>query len=119
VVVRNFKRSGGRRRRSNTDVERKEDFLYFDSGVVVECLPGTTFKVKVARKKLDVELPPIFIVCSLKAMMIKRRVMIIRGDVVTVEISPSDMYYGDSKEILKGQIIERKIVRINTVSQLN
>jgi translation initiation factor IF-1 len=110
VVTRNNKNSKpNHRRRVRKQESRKEDYIYFDFGEIVETMPGVTFKVKVIRKSLDKdkELPPIFIVCNLKAKLIKRRVMMIKGDRVTVEVNPEDMYFNQDENILKGTIIER------------
>jgi len=97
------------RRRVRRLENRKEDYIYFDNAEIVETMPGVMFKVKVTRKSLDKdkELPPIFIICNLKAKLIKRRVMMIKGDRVTVEVIPSDMYFSQEENILKGTIIER------------
>jgi hypothetical protein len=41
-------------------------------------------------------------------MLIKRRVIVIKGDNVIVEVNPEDMYYDVENNILKGTIIRRK-----------
>lgn len=110
-LVKKFKSLGGKRRRRTIQIdERKEDFIYFEDGVVTETLPGTNFKVKVKRgpDESGNQLPPIEIVCGLKAILIKRRVMIIKGDTVVVEVNPMDMYHDLDSNILKGTIIQRK-----------
>ena len=99
--------NSSRRRRSKISV-LKEDMIYFE-GKVVETFPGTVFGVEVVRKA---GLPPIVIKASLKAMLIKRRVMVIKGDVVTVEINPEDLA---AEGVIRGTIVER----INTNLQFN
>lgn len=98
-----------RKRRTRPEIVKDENFIYFDSAEVVETLPGATFKVKVKRElDKDKELAPIQIVCNLKPLLIKRRVLIIRGDQVRVMVNPLDMYFDEEKAILKGTIFERK-----------
>ncbi len=103
-----------RRRRRNFAEQRKEDFIYFEDGVVVESLPSTTFKVRVKRLTKDKitgenkELEPMTIICHLRTKLIKRRVQIIKGDNVVVEVNPMDMFFDEENNILKGTIIERK-----------
>lgn|GEM_PF-3253499 len=102
---------GQRRNRSSFDDSRKEDFIYFEDAVITEALPGTSFRVKVKRTSQDpnVVLPDIQLVCSLKSKLIKRRVRVIKGDSVVVEVNPEDMYYNlNDTSILKGAIIQRK-----------
>ena len=83
--------------------------MYFDNGIVVETLPGTVFKIKVDRSSKDGEaVEPIFIICKLKTKLIKRRVLIIKGDKVVIEVNPEDMSYNSESNLLKGTIIERK-----------
>lgn len=100
-------------RRKRSREPRKEDHIYFENGSVIEALPSAQFKVKVKRLTKDkntgenVELEPIVLVCHLKAKLIKRRVMIIKGDTVVVEVNPTDMYFDEDQNILKGFIIER------------
>jgi translation initiation factor IF-1 len=108
--VKKFKpRSNHRKRRPQIE-ERKDIFMYFDNGIVTETLPGTTFKVKVTRESSDEtkSMPPIMLVCNLKTILIKKRVIIIKGDNVIVEVNPEDMYYDIENNILKGTIIRRK-----------
>lgn len=104
-----MKRNIRRRRRNQHSDNRKEDFIYFENGIVVESLPGTTFRVKIDRQGEEGnELPPIVLVCSLKTKLIKRRILVIKGDTVVVEVNPADMYYDEENNILKGIIVERK-----------
>jgi translation initiation factor IF-1 len=74
--------------------------IYFE-GKIVETYPGTVFGVEVSRKN---DLAPLMVKCSLKSLLIKKRVRIIKGDKVRVEINPEDMGNG---ETLKGIIVER------------
>jgi translation initiation factor IF-1 len=105
-------KGGNHRRRPRPREARKEDCIYFD-GVVTESLPGVQFRVKVKRLTKDkntgedIELEPIHLVCHLKTKLIKRRVSIIKGDNVVVEVNPIDMYFDEENNILKGTIIER------------
>ncbi len=100
-------------RRKRRSEPRKEDHIYFENGLVVETLPGTTFKVKVPieGKKDQAEISEeerfIQIICHLKTKLIKRKVLIIKGDNVVVEVNPEDMYHDEINKILKGTIIER------------
>ncbi len=89
---------------------RKEEYIYFEDAVVVETLPGATFKVRVKRpsKVPDTNADDIFIVCNLKTILIKKRVLIIKGDHVVIEVNPVDMYYDEESKALKGIIIQRK-----------
>jgi translation initiation factor IF-1 len=103
------KRNIRRRRRNQHSESRKEDFIYFENGLVTESLPGTAFRVKIERKaEAGSELDPIVLVCSLKTKLIKRRILIIKGDTVVVEVNPADMYQDEENNILKGIIVERK-----------
>jgi translation initiation factor IF-1 len=54
------------------------------------------------------EKPPIIIICKLKTKLIKKRVMVVKGDRVVVEVNPEDMYFNEEMTHLKGIIIERK-----------
>jgi translation initiation factor IF-1 len=88
---------------------RKQDLIYFDDAVVIETLPGTQFKLKVELQNNNPEnpKPPIQLIASLKTKLIKKKVLIIKGDRVTVEVNPTDMYFDEETKILKGLIIER------------
>jgi translation initiation factor IF-1 len=77
-----------------------EDGIIFE-GKVVEAYPGTTFGVQVMRKE---GMEPLLFKCNLKSMMIKKRIMIIRGDTVFIEVNMGDM--GDPDN-LKGTIVSR------------
>jgi translation initiation factor IF-1 len=89
---------------------RKEDYIYFENALVTEALPGTLFKLKVdlkAKSNTEEKIPSIQIVANLKTKLIKKKVLIIKGDKVTVEVNPTDMYFDEEDKILKGLIIER------------
>ena|GEM_PF-3158396 len=89
-------------KRKSREVAFKEDKIYFE-GKVVETFPGTIFGVEVVRKN---NLPPLMIKAALKAMLIKRRVQVIRGDMVMLEIDPEDI--ASEEKYIKGVIVERK-----------
>jgi translation initiation factor IF-1 len=84
------------RRRSNTGSEQKDDKIYF-KGVIIEALPGVKFKVKVERDK---GLDPLIIDCQTKTLFKVRRIKILKGDSVTVEVDPME-------DLTKGVIISR------------
>ena len=79
----------------------QDDKIYFE-GKVVETFPSAVFGVEVVRKN---NLPPLSIKASLKTALKVRRVMVIKGDLVRVEINPEDM--SSEEGILKGVIVER------------
>ena len=108
--MKKFKSRSNHKKRRPQIEERKDDFMYFDNGVVTETLPGTSFKIKVTRESADETktIPPIILICNLKTMLIKRRVIVIKGDNVIVEVNPEDMYYDVENNLLKGTIIRRK-----------
>jgi translation initiation factor IF-1 len=83
--------------------------IYFE-GTVFEALPGATFRVKVKRPNKDPEAEVLFfyIVAKLKAALV-RKLKVIKGDFVKVEVLPEDMYFNQEQGILKGTIVERKI----------
>lgn len=108
----NFKKNNSnnnQRPRRRFRENRKQECIYFEYALVTETLPGTQFKVKVELENRDPEKPkpPIQIVANLKTKLIKKRVLIIKGDKVTVEVNPNDMYFDEENKILKGIIIER------------
>lgn len=69
--------------------ERREDKIYFD-GVVSDTLPSVRFKVKIDRKNLE----PLILECQTKSILKVKRVKIIKGDHVTVEVEPTDLTKG-------------------------
>jgi translation initiation factor IF-1 len=87
----------------------QETKIYFE-GVVYEALPGTKFRVRVKRPSKDpqAEITYFYIVAKLKAALV-RKLKIIKGDFVKVEVLPEDMYFNQEQGILKGTIVERKI----------
>jgi translation initiation factor IF-1 len=69
----------------------KEDAIKAD-GKIIECLPGTKFKVAIGEDKN--------ILCHLSGKMRINSIKLIEGDDVTVEMSPYDL--------TKGRIVFRK-----------
>lgn len=92
-------KSSQNNRRTKKQLTLKEDKIYFD-GKVIETFPGTQFGIEIKRRN---ELPPLIVKCSLKSTLIKRRVMVIKGDEVKVEINPEEM----ANTPIKGTIVER------------
>jgi translation initiation factor IF-1 len=76
-------------KRARKSFEKKDDKMYFD-GVVIDTLPGVQFKVKIPRKTGD----PLILVCLTKSILKVKRVKIIKGDSVTVELDPQDLSKG-------------------------
>jgi translation initiation factor IF-1 len=70
--------------------ERKPDKVYFEA-TVTETLPGVKFKVKVDRDK---GLEPLIINADLKSFLKVKRVKIIKGDKVWIEVDPMDLSKG-------------------------
>jgi len=93
---------GGRRRRRSKVHERREDRIYLD-GKIVETLPGTKFKVQVERSK---GLEPLIVESQVKTMFKVKRIKIIKGDSVTVEIDP-ELDIDPENNSAKGVIIQR------------
>jgi translation initiation factor IF-1 len=85
-----------KRKRVRREHSRDENKTYL-TGVVIEALPGTRFKVRVERSK---GLEPLIVECLLKTMFKARNIKIIKGDQVDIEIDPMD-------PSLKGIIINR------------
>lgn len=92
-------KSSKNNKRTKKQLTFKEDMIYFD-GRVVETFPGTQFGVEIKRRN---DLPSLMIKCSLKPSLIKRRVMVIKGDEVKVEINPEEM----ANTPIRGTIVER------------
>jgi len=67
--------------------EEKTDIITAD-GVVEEALPGTLFKVRLNDNK------DVFVLATINGRMRQRRIHILPGDRVTVEISAYDMSKG-------------------------
>jgi len=70
----------------------KED-LITSEGKVLDVLPGATFKVKLEGTEH-------VIIAYITGKMLKKRIRVLLGDVVTVELSPYDM--------TKGRIVYRQ-----------
>ncbi len=103
--------SKNRRGRFKKSVVFKDDnYIIFEDAEVIETLPSTTFKAKVDRDNKDInkKTPPIHIVCNLKTNLIKRKVMIVKGDKVKIAVNLNDMYFDEKTNVLKGLIYERK-----------
>jgi translation initiation factor IF-1 len=77
------------RRKRKPLFEKKEDKIYFD-GVVADTLPSVRFKVKIERKNLE----PLVLECQTKSILKVKRVKIIKGDFVTIEVDPMDLTKG-------------------------
>jgi translation initiation factor IF-1 len=76
-------------RRKRKVFKKNDEKIYFE-GVVVDTLPGVRFKVKIDRKTLE----PLMLECMLKSLLKVKKVKIIRGDFVTIEIDPTDLSKG-------------------------
>lgn len=70
--------------------KKKPDKIYFD-GKVVDTLPGVKFVVKIERGN---NLEPLMLTCQLLTMLKVKKVSIIKGDTVEVEIDPNDLTKG-------------------------
>lgn len=70
----------------------KEDLITAD-GKIVEVLPGATFKVQLDGTEHT-------IMAYITGKMLKKRIRVLLGDTVTVELSPYDM--------TKGRIVYRQ-----------
>lgn len=70
----------------------KEDLITAD-GKIVEVLPGATFKVQLDGTEHT-------IMAYITGKMLKKRIKVLLGDTVTVELSPYDM--------TKGRIVYRQ-----------
>lgn len=80
-------------------------------GVINECLPNATFKVRLN----DPSYPTDHVVlCHLSGKMKINYIRIIPGDVVTVELTPYDLYKGRivfrHKKRLPGEIVPEEVV---------
>jgi translation initiation factor IF-1 len=67
--------------------ETKDDILTLE-GVVEEALPGTLFRVKIDGEK------PVTILATIAGRMRQRRIHLLPGDRVTVEVSAYDLTRG-------------------------
>lgn len=84
------KPNNGAPRRRKSLYKKKSDKIYLE-GVVVDTLPGVKFIVKIERSN---GLEPLKLTCQTLSMLKVKRVKIIRGDSVEVEIDPSDLTKG-------------------------
>lgn len=64
--------------------EEKSDIITVD-GRIEECLPGTLFRVRLTGDK------DVFVLASIAGRMRQRRIHLLLGDLVTLEISAYDM----------------------------
>lgn len=78
------------RRRRRATFSLKEDKIYLN-GVVIESLPSVRFKVRIERPK---GLEPLTLECQTKSILKVKKVKIIKGDEVTVELDPQDLSKG-------------------------
>lgn len=84
------KPGGGGRRRKKSLYKKKVDKIYLE-GKVVDTLPGVKFVVKIERSN---GLEPLLLNCQTLSMLKVKRVKIIKGDSVEVEIDPQDLTKG-------------------------
>lgn len=92
------------KKRRQRETKFQDDKIYFE-GKVVETYPATVFGVEVQRKN---GLEPMLVRAGLKTILKLRKVMVIKGDTVRLEMNPEDMASEDGA--LKGTIIGRAIV---------
>jgi translation initiation factor IF-1 len=78
------------KRQNKIAFERKPDKIYLD-GVVTETLPGVKFKVKIERSK---GLEPLILECQTRTILKVKKIKILKGDNVSVELDPSDLSKG-------------------------
>jgi translation initiation factor IF-1 len=86
----NSNQQGGAKKRRKSLYKKKSDKIYLE-GVVVDTLPGVKFVVKIERSN---GLEPLKLTCQTLSMLKVKRVKIIKGDSVEVEIDPSDLTKG-------------------------
>ncbi len=87
----------GRRRRGKKKYERKPDKIYFE-GVVDQTLPGTRFSVRIDRED---GLDPWYLDTQAKAFFVKKKIKILKGDKVNVELDPNDLSKGIIIDIIR------------------
>lgn len=85
-----------RRKQTRAKTDFKEDMIYLE-GTVVGTLPGVRFTVRIDRPN---NLEPLHIDCGVKTLFKLRKIKIIKGDSVIVELDPRDLS--------QGVIVERK-----------
>jgi translation initiation factor IF-1 len=83
-------KNNGGRRRQRRQFEKKPDKLYFE-GIVVETLPATSFICRIDRGE---KLEPLLINSALKSFLKVKRVKVIKGDKVMLELDPMDLSQG-------------------------
>jgi translation initiation factor IF-1 len=72
------------RKKKEIKYEFDPNMIYFE-GRIIESLPGAHFKVRVER---DNGLEPLVIDCDLRTIYKVKRIHLIKGDFVTVEVNP-------------------------------
>ena len=77
-------RNPNRKKRDKKWFERKPDMLYFEA-VITDTLPGVKF---IARVDRGPDLEPLMLKCDVKSCLKVKRVKIIKGDKVWLEIDP-------------------------------
>ena len=82
--------TGNQNRRKRAAFDKKSDKVYLE-GIVSESLPGVKFKVKVERSK---GLEPLVLECQTKTLLKVKRVKILKGDAVLIELDPLDLSKG-------------------------
>lgn len=80
----------GGKKRARALYKKKSDKIYL-YGKVVDTLPGVRFVVKIERSN---GLEPLMLNCLTMAMLKVKKVKIIKGDSVEVEIDPQDLTKG-------------------------
>jgi translation initiation factor IF-1 len=96
MVVKGNRRPPQRRKRKKS-FEKKEDKIYFE-GVVTQTLPGTRFEVKIDRGS---DLEPWVLNTQAKAFFMKKKIKILKGDKVMVELDPIDLSKGTIVNIIR------------------
>lgn len=94
----------------NESYSDNENVLYLE-GRVVSTYPGPAFDVEVPRKN---GLPPLIVRANLKTQLIKKKVLIIKGDFVLVEINIEDM--AGEVDTIKGTLVKR-LDKFNSTEQ--
>jgi translation initiation factor IF-1 len=91
---------GKSRKRQAITHDYNPELMYFENCKIIEMLAGTRFRVKVDRS--DKGKPDLIIECDLKTVFKLKRIKLIKGDRVTVEVDPTQDF---SATILKGTIV--------------
>lgn len=100
-------RNRPRRRRKPKAIEHefKPDKIYLE-GVISDPLPGTRFKVRVERAE---GLEPLIVDCSVKTIFKLKKIRMIKGDKVTVEIDPNEDLTKGIIVLLKREFTKRPV----------